>query len=85
MKEDNNWKSTNYHSHVQEQEGIELENDQWYEIGFQNQFNKDFVHQGIRQYNGGFFDDNDYHLKPFPSHARKIELTVPKGQFVLKK
>jgi hypothetical protein len=73
------WKSTNYHGHVQSDDSIKLENGKWYEIGFQLQFpsDKNFGHQGILMYNDGFFDENGYHLKPFPTHAREIVLTEP--------
>lgn len=54
-----------------------LENDQWYEIGHLNQFQGNFVHQGIRKYDNGFMDDNNYHLKPFPTHLKKIVLSQP--------
>ena len=75
------WKTTNYHKHVQSTNEINFINGCWYEIGFQNQFNKDFVHQGIKQYNDGFLDDYSYPLKSFPTHAKEIKLTIPEGQF----
>lgn len=71
------WKSTNYHGHVQSDDSIKLENGKWYEIGFKNQFQGNFVHQGILMYNNGFFDEAGYHFKPFPTHAREIVLTEP--------
>jgi hypothetical protein len=70
------WKSTNYHGHVQEDSWIKLENGRWYEIGFKNQFQGNFVHQGIKQFNDGFFNDG-YYLKPFPTHAKEIILSEP--------
>lgn len=75
------WKSTNYHQHVQEPDFIKLENGKFYEIGHRNQFGEDFVHQGIKAYNNGFFDDC-YHLKPFPTHAKEIVFTIPIGEHI---
>lgn len=74
------WKSTNYHGHVKTDSPIKLENGCWYEIGFRNVFGKKFVNQGIYKFNNGFFDEGGYHLKPFPTHARKIELSAPVGE-----
>ena len=79
----NNWKTTNYHGHVQSTDKIELTNGCWYEIGFQNALSKNFVHQGIVEYNNGFHSGDSYRITPFPTHARKIELTIPEGQFTL--
>ena len=76
METEVQWKSTNYHGHVQEESWIKLENGKWYEIGFKNLFKGNFVHQGIKQFNDGFFDDG-YFLKPFPTHAKEIILSEP--------
>lgn len=75
------WKSTNYHQHVQDDDFIKLENGKYYEIGFKNQFQGDFVHQGVSIYDNGFFDDAGYHLKPFPTHAKLLELSIPVGEY----
>jgi hypothetical protein len=71
------WKSTNYHGHVQEESWIELENGKWYEIGFKNQYQGNFVHQGIKQFINNHFFDDGYFLEPFPTHAKEIPLTEP--------
>jgi hypothetical protein len=85
LEENEGWRITNYHAHVQSSLDFEFENDKWYEIGFKNQFGGNFVHQGIRKYENGLFDDNGYRLKPFPTHAREIVLTKPVGVIVYEK
>lgn len=71
------WKTTNYHNnHCQSNNPIIFENEKWYEIGFQNKFQDNFSHQGIMKFNNGFKEDG-YHLKPFPTHARCINLSKP--------
>lgn len=56
---------------------IEVENGCYYELCLENPYNKDFIHLGVKEYKNGFFDDNNYYLRPSPSHARKIKLSKP--------
>lgn len=72
------WKTTNYHDHCISENSIKFENGCWYEIGFKTKFDSNFIHQGIKKFQNGFMDDeNDYYLKPFPTHAKKIDLSSP--------
>lgn len=71
----NEWQKTNYGLNPPVK--CPLENGRWYEIGYMNQFGGGFGHQGIRQFNDGFMDDNGYYLKPFPTHFKEIILTEP--------
>lgn len=73
LTSNNSWKETGYHSF----RGIKLkecplENGESYHIGFMNQLDGTFVYQGIKEYNKGFFNEDGYHLKPFPTHFQKI-------------
>ena len=81
MKQNSEWKSTNYHQDFQEKDFIKLENGKYYEIGCKNLFQGDFVHQGILKFNDGFYDESGYPLRPSPSHAKLIVLTIPVGEY----
>lgn len=48
---------------------IELINGEYYHCAFQNRLsNNNFVYQGVFKYKDGFIDENQYPLRPTPSH-----------------
>lgn len=53
-----------------------FENNKFYEIGFMCKFSMEFTHQGVLEYNNGFYVDG-YYLKPFPTHYKEIFITKP--------
>lgn len=65
----NSWKSTGYHDNSTKKKSPFVTGT-YYHIGYLNSDNS-FHYQGVHLYNKGFSEDN-YPLKPFPSHYVKI-------------
>jgi len=70
LDKEDKWLPTGYHEKLVK--NCPLEDGEYYHIGFLCNDGR-FVNQGIKQFNEGFMDDNNYHLKPFPTHYIKIE------------
>ena len=69
------WKPTNYG--VKPLVDCPLINNNFYEIGYYDSLSKSFHHQGVRKFFDGFKDDDNYYLKPFPSHYKEVVLIEP--------
>ena len=48
---------------------------EWYEIGFLCPLSNRFSHKGIVKFNEGLKDCYNYHIRPTPSHVKRIRLT----------
>jgi hypothetical protein len=70
VENNNGWLSSGYHA-GQEVRTNPFKDGKTYRLGFLN-WNGNFISQGIKTYEGGFFE-NGYPMNPFPTHYQEID------------
>ena len=70
IEDNGGWELSGYHDSSTKKNPFR--DGEYYRIGFLNH-DGTFAKQGVREYKEGFFDDDNYHLKPFPTHYIRIE------------